>query len=89
MIARVLLNLLNEFGKAIKCEACRALNCFFATRSINSINYEHSCVRFYLSYYDVKIILLSQFWRENVNILPSFTQRDNGRRSGVMIYPIS
>ena len=36
-------------------------------------------VRFYLSHH-IKIILKSYFWCENVNILPSFTQRYNGRR---------
>ena len=31
MSAHVLLNLLNELGKEINCEACRASNLFFAT----------------------------------------------------------
>ena len=35
-------------------------------------------IRFYLSH-DVKITYKSHFWRENVKILPSFTQRYNGR----------
>ena len=30
MSAHVLLNLLNELGKEIKCEACQAVYCFFA-----------------------------------------------------------
>ena len=63
MSAHVLLNLLNKLGKMIKCEACRV------NKSIKwSTN-----VRFYLSH-DIKINYKSHFWRENVNILPSFAQ---------------
>ena len=41
--AHVLLSLLNELGKKIKCEACRAFYLFFATSLINSIIQEHEC----------------------------------------------
>ena len=37
MSVHVLLNLLNELGKAIKCEACRAFYRIFATGLMNSI----------------------------------------------------
>ena len=43
MSAHVLLNLLNELEKVIKCEACRAFYLFFATSLINSITHEHEC----------------------------------------------
>ena len=43
MSAHVLFNLLNELGKEIKCEACRAFYLFFATSLINSIIQEHEC----------------------------------------------
>ena len=43
MSAHVLLNLLNELGKKIKCEACQAFYLFFATSLINSIIQEHEC----------------------------------------------
>ena len=43
MSAHVLLNLLNELGKEIKYEACRAFYLFFATNLINSIIQEHEC----------------------------------------------
>ena len=43
MSAHVLLNLLNELGKEIKCETCRAFYLFFATSLINSIIQEHEC----------------------------------------------
>ena len=36
MSVHVLLNLLNELRKEIKCEACRAFNLFFTTSLINS-----------------------------------------------------
>ena len=64
MSAHVLLNLLNELGKEIKCEACQAFYLFFAASLINSIIQEHN-VRFYLSY-DIKITLKSYFCRKNV-----------------------
>ena len=41
MSAHVLLNLLNELKKVIKCEACQAFYYFFATSLINSIIQEH------------------------------------------------
>ena len=37
MSAHVLLNLLNEFGKAVKCEACGAFYLFFPMSLINSL----------------------------------------------------
>ena len=40
MSAHVLLNLLNELGKGIKYEACRAFYLFFATGLINPIKQE-------------------------------------------------
>ena len=43
MSAHVLLNLINELGKEIKCEACRAFYLFFATSLINSIIQENEC----------------------------------------------
>ena len=43
MSANVLLNLLKEFGKRDKCEACRAFHLFFATSLINSIIQELEC----------------------------------------------
>ena len=42
MSAHVLLNLLKEL-KGIKCEACHAFYCFFATSFIKSIIQEHEC----------------------------------------------
>ena len=43
MSAHVLLNLLNELGKEIKCETCRAFYLFFTKSLINSIKQEHEC----------------------------------------------
>ena len=43
MSAHVLLNLLNELRKEIKCEACRAFYLFFVTSLINLIIQEHKC----------------------------------------------
>ena len=41
MSALVLLNLLKELGKRVKCEACQAFNLFLGL--INSIIQEHEC----------------------------------------------
>ena len=43
MSVHVLLFLLNELGKEIKCEACRACYLFFATSLINSMIQGHEC----------------------------------------------
>ena len=43
MITHVLLNLFNELGKRIKCEACQAFYHFFATSLINLIMQVHEC----------------------------------------------
>ena len=43
MRVHVLLNLLSELGKEIKCDACRAFYLFFATSLINLIIQEHEC----------------------------------------------
>ena len=43
MSPNALLNLLNEFGKEMKCEACRAFYLFFPRSLINSIIQEHEC----------------------------------------------
>ena len=43
MSDHILLNLLNELGKNIKCEACRAFYLFSATNLIDSIIQEHEC----------------------------------------------
>ena len=43
MSAPVLLYLLNELRKEIKCEGCRAIYLFFATSFINLVKQEHEC----------------------------------------------
>ena len=43
MSAHVLIYLLKELGKKIKCESCRAFYLFFATSLIISIIQEHEC----------------------------------------------
>ena len=51
MSAHVLLNLLNELGKEIKCEACRAFYLF--RNEFNKFNNTSArMLRFYLSYDD-------------------------------------
>ena len=81
MSAHLLLNLLNELKKEIKCEACWAFYPFFATSLINSvILYKSMNVRFYLSY-DIKITLKSHFCSKNIIFLSLCTQRCHGRHN--------
>ena len=63
MSAHVLLNLLNELGKEIKCEACRAFYLFFATSLINS-KIKSTNDRFYLSYdryFEISFLALKHY----------------------------
>ena len=74
MSAQVLLNLLNELGKRIKCETCRAFYLYFATNLINSILQELECwILLYVSQF-IKITLKLHFCHDNFEILSSFTQ---------------
>ena len=43
MSAHVLLKLLNQWGKEIKCEACQSFDLFFAMILINSRIQEREC----------------------------------------------
>ena len=72
MSAHVLLNLLNELGKVIKCEACRAFYRFFATSLIKFNNTDARMSDFI--YHMTKIAF---FGRENIQDLAIFTQRYN------------
>ena len=56
MSAYVLLYIINELGKKIKCEACRSFYLFLATSFINSIIQEHECSILFISY-DINLIL--------------------------------
>ena len=56
MSAHVLLNLINELGKAIKCKACQEFYHFFAMSLINSIIQE------YKYKIDFKIFFVIEFW---------------------------
>ena len=66
MSAHVLLNLLNELRKEIKCEAYQTFYLFFATSLINSIIQEHEC--YILFIINIKITLKSHFCHKNVII---------------------
>ena len=70
MSAPVLLNLLNEMKKSHKMRGLPSiLSLFFATSLILSIKQEYEC-KILLSY-DIKTILKSHLWHENVRILPN------------------
>ena len=72
MSAHVLLNSLNELGKKIKCEACRAFNLFFRSE-FNKFN--NTRARMLDSIYHMTNTLKYHFWHKNVMILSLCTQR--------------
>ena len=77
MSAHVLLNLLNKLRKRDKMRGLQSKNITFPTSLTNSKN---TGARMLNSIDHVTLKLLkSYFWRDNVKILPSFTQRCNGR----------
>ena len=79
MSGHVLLNLLNELRKRYKCQACRAFNLF----SNELIIFNNTGARMFDSIYHMT--LESHFWHENVKILPSFMQRQNGHNSVTLL----
>ena len=74
MSAQVLLNLLNELRKRVKCEACRAFSLF--RNEFNKFN--NTRARMLDSIYHMTNTLKSHFWRKNVRILSLCTQRCYG-----------
>ena len=62
----------------IKCEACRAFYYFFSN-GFNKFNITGA--RMLDSIYHMTLKLKIAFLRENVKILPSFTQHNNGRHN--------
>ena len=74
MSAHVLLKLLNELGKEIKCEACRAFYRFFATSLINSIIQEHECKILFIIYHMTFKLFLNRIF--GVKMLGSSHMRD-------------
>ena len=69
MRVHVLLILLNKLGKRDKMRGLPSIISLFPNE-LNKFNKK----RFYLSY-DIKITLESHFWRKNIIILSSCTQR--------------
>ena len=75
MNSHVLLNLLNELRKTIKCETCQAFYHLFGTRLINSIKQDSTNVILYLSR-DIEMLKNSIFdVKTSILVLPSLTQR--------------
>ena len=71
MSARPLLNLLNELWKRDKMRGLQSILSLFHNEfnKFNNTRAQMLDSRFYLSY-DIKIILKSYFWGENVRVLP-------------------
>ena len=77
MSAHILLNLLNELGKRDKMRGLpRILSLFF--NDFNQFN--NTRARMLDSIYHMTSTLKSHFWRKNVMILSSCTQRCYGRQ---------
>ena len=79
MSAHVLLNLLNELGKKIKCEACPAFYLFFATSLINSLIQEHVCeilfIIRHLDYFNMISVLMLNYFK-----LVIWNYSENGKK---------
>ena len=78
MSAHVLLNLLNELGKSDKMRGLPSILLLFRNE-FNKFN--NTGARMLDSIYHMTLKLKIAFLRENVKILPSFTQRYNGRHN--------
>ena len=84
MSSHVLLILLNELEKKIKCEAGRAFYLLFATSLIKLINTRERMLDS-IYHYDIQNTLKSLFWRKTVIILSLFTQRYIWERSDSVV----
>ena len=78
MSAHVLLNLLNELGKRDK---MRGLPSFLSLFRSEFNKFNNTRARMFDSIYHMTNSLKSHFWRENVMILSSCTQRCYGRNN--------
>ena len=78
MSAQVLLNLLNELRKRDKMRGLLSI-LSLSRNEFNKLN--NTRARMLDSIYHMTNTLKSHFWRKNVMILPSFTQRYNGRHN--------
>ena len=78
MSAHVLLNLLNELGKRNKMRGLPSILSLFRNE-FNKFN--NTRARMLDSIYHMTNTLKSHFWRKNVMILPSCTQRCYGRHN--------
>ena len=77
MSAHVLLNLLNEVGKSDRMRGLPSILLLFR-KSLIKINNAGAPMLdsiYHMTLNEIK----SHFWRENLNILPPFTQHYNGR----------
>ena len=79
MSTHVLLNLLNELRKRDKLRGLPSISSLFH-KEFNKFNNTGARIRFYLSY-DIKIILKSYLWRENVRGFPHASFYNVSRKS--------
>ena len=75
--AHVLLNLFNELGKSDKMRGLPIILLLFRNE-LNKFNNTGGQMFYFIYHMTLKLIKTSHFWRENVKILPSVTQRYNG-----------
>ena len=82
MSAHVLLNLLNELGKRDKMRGLPSILSLFRNE-FNKFNNTRARMLDSIHHMTpgIKLIKNRFFWRENVKILSSFTQRYNGRHN--------
>ena len=85
MSAHVLLNLLNELGKRDKIRGLPSILSLFRNE-FNKFNNTRARMLGSIYHMTLKSIKKSHFLRGNVKILPSFSQRYNGRHNGFRKY---
>ena len=77
MSAHVLLNLLNKLRKSDKMRGLPSILSLFRN-TLNKFNNTGARILDSIYSHDIKIALNLHFWCENVNMLPSISQRGNG-----------
>ena len=78
MSAHILLNLLNELGKSDKMRGLSSILSHFSNE-FNKFNKPGARMVDSIYHMTLKLLKNRIFWRENIKILQSFTQRSIGR----------
>ena len=86
MSTHVLLNLLNELGKSAKMQGLPSILSLFLDE-FNKVNNTGALMLDSVYHMTLKLLKKYHFWCENIKLLPSFTQRYNGRHFTTLVNP--